>query len=986
MEKQALEKKLDSAYNSFCPCLKGILKTEVTLDNFKDQIERYVKSKSLIGLEKKIFELFLYLNPKKENFKTESNRTLIMNIFKYMLKSEIEEKNDETKKEESKNKDRVKFYEDSKEEEDKGNDMKTDITEEKKGIDANEIIKLLFKIYKNDNLIQILFSDVSDICNLEEYLEMILLFLPDRETQQITKVIKNNYRGENERKVIDLFQNTIFKKINLKSEKGFKFLKEVLSEYLKDKNNFINTIHGIEKKYIIQNKMLRCVKCFNLPFFSINEDKKINISYKCKHDRPISSDKLQDILDYRFQCSCDQFLLDSYKNYICSNCQSIVCSLCLNNHFANCVSIFFIPMNEIDIKCAQHNEKFEAYCGLCEINLCKICCQEHFHYVEKEKDIILSEKDIITFKEIIKKYKISDNLLSSIENIVEDKLYIYDFQFFHFVRKVLGNDKINSKLFNEFFGEEFKNYYKYMISGIQSDNHYYLNLLKQMHDYYSNLIEKENIKINANYSNFYTSNFLTYLENKSEIMNNNMMKFSLALRYFQAIYDIKVQMQILNQNDELKTGLINIQENNILAKCILSSETLYQQELLKLIDRSIAENIIIYLIQKFPLSFAKIDFNLNIYNDLEKLYKNEQEKLNKIKSEYKEKINKFFSEDNQIEKGNKIIFEKSITYGKASIPVKELNKMLEFLFYIKGQGNFTAHPKTLKTFAINPYPHKNNILNKKDNPEEAKNKIEQLFKYEFMKRNFNSEVFPKDLLDCLFKYNFKPLVNCENDGELDNKIDEILNGLLIEMNGMKKDEKMFENYLSKEKQLEEIKKEFDNINKENNLIIPKKLKGFFERLDKVLDNEKSCISFLYRLNSNKYESSIIGKYYEFYALCLNYIITKKLVIRDEEINEYHKAREETMNLIESKNKIIFLLTNLNEKLKNLDNLRDYEPIINEEKITEYVNKAMNSGTTEKIDLAKIRETLAKLVTKKIDWTASKNCSLSTLLFLEQNNK
>ena len=116
-----------------------------------------------------------------------------------------------------------------------------------------------------------------------------------------------------------------------------------------------------------------------------------------------------------------------------------------------------------------------------------------------------------------------------------------------------------------------------MIREIQNNNHYYLNLLKQIHDYYSNLVEKEKIKINGNYSTFYTSNFLTYIENKSDIINNNIMKFTQTIKYFQAIYDIKVQKQILNQNDELETGLINIQENNILAKCILSSEALYQQ-------------------------------------------------------------------------------------------------------------------------------------------------------------------------------------------------------------------------------------------------------------------------------------------------------------------------------------------------------------------------------------------------------------------------
>ena len=37
-----------------------------------------------------------------------------MNIFKYILKSDIEEKNDETVEEENKNEDKIKIYEDSK--------------------------------------------------------------------------------------------------------------------------------------------------------------------------------------------------------------------------------------------------------------------------------------------------------------------------------------------------------------------------------------------------------------------------------------------------------------------------------------------------------------------------------------------------------------------------------------------------------------------------------------------------------------------------------------------------------------------------------------------------------------------------------------------------------------------------------------------------------------------------------------------------------
>ena len=63
-------------------------------------------------------------------------------------------------------------------------------------------------------------------------------------------------------------------------------------------------------------------------------------------------------------------------------------------------------------------------------------------------------------------------------------------------------------------------------------------------------------------------------------------------KYFNAIKDIKIQKQFFNNEIEFKKILINIEEKNIFIKCLLSSETLYQQELLRLIDRSIAESII----------------------------------------------------------------------------------------------------------------------------------------------------------------------------------------------------------------------------------------------------------------------------------------------------------------------------------------------------------------------------------------------------------
>ena len=86
-------------------------------------------------------------------------------------------------------------------------------------------------------------------------------------------------------------------------------------------------------------------------------------------------------------------------------------------------------------------------------------------------------------------------------------------------------------------------------------------------------------------------------------MKNNNTKFSLLLKYFNILYDLQVQKKLFNNEVEIKKGIINIEENKILIKLISSSEAIYQKELLKLIDRSIAESIIVYLIEEYPNYF-----------------------------------------------------------------------------------------------------------------------------------------------------------------------------------------------------------------------------------------------------------------------------------------------------------------------------------------------------------------------------------------------
>ena len=108
------------------------------------------------------------------------------------------------------------------------------------------------------------------------------------------------------------------------------------------------------------------------------------------------------------------------------------------------------------------------------------------------------------------------------------------------------------------------------------------------------------------------------------------MKFSLLIKYFQTIYELKVRKQIFGNIIEIKDGLIKLEENNILIKNISESETLYQKELLKLIDRSIAENLIVYPTENYPNNFCKIDLSFNIYNDIKKYYKYNKEGFEKF--------------------------------------------------------------------------------------------------------------------------------------------------------------------------------------------------------------------------------------------------------------------------------------------------------------------------------------------------------------------
>lgn len=890
---------------SYYSLLKVILKDErVTEENSELKIKGYINSKNMNRIEKKLFELLLYINPKKENFKSDLNRKFIINIMKYLLN--IKEVININKNEDSK---------------------ESDISENK---DVNkvtsELIEKCAKIFDEDKLIKILFNDIPNIENKAEYLEMILMFIPEKEIQQIIKVIKNNLGKDNNKKeIIDIFQ-IISKKTNLKTEKGFEYLKDVLIHFLNCKNKFISSLNEVENRYIMKNKMLRCKQCFTLPTFSMNNENIINISYKCNKIHSVENTSEDDIIKYEFKCiSCKELILECNKNYLCSNCKNIICPLCSQEHFEKCITIFFIPINEIDTICCEHKENFELYCCLCDINLCKRCSKEHYHYVEKEKDINIEKEQINKFNDIVKNNdKTNTNIKSAINNILQENKYQNNPQFIYFIRKVLGYEtKTNCKLFNEFFDEEFKKYYANMINQIKLGNYYFLNKLINFLDYY------ENKKINGQYLIFSSTHNAKNSKQHIDILKKITLKLAILTKYFQANNDLKVQRQIIDNEIEIKNGLINLEENKILIKSILNSETLYRQELLKLIDRSLSENIIVYLIEKFHNNFKKIDLDLYTFTDIKRYYKNNPTKFEEIIINNEDIIKTCLNDalncdEENDEKENKIIFEKPISIGNINISVIELNQILQFLFYIKEKGNFTAHPKSEKKAIINPNSHTLKLSKNNDDINKVEERMKKLLKSEYMKKYFAYEIKPKAIFDCLFESKFKPLINCENDVEINNKIDVIFNELFSGLNEYPKIEKKFEVYTKIINELKGIYEELnENFNfKEESEIKPSLPNEFFERMDKILNDEQKCISFLYKLNNNEYESSLTGECYMFSFYCLNYVTKKILIKINEKINHYQKVKEELEHVLQSKEQILSLLHELNKKVENLEEIHE----------------------------------------------------------------
>ena len=160
---------------------------------------------------------------------------------------------------------------------------------------------------------------------------------------------------------------------------------------------------------------------------------------------------------------------------------------------------------------------------------------------------------------------------------------------------------------------------------------------------------------------------------------------------------------------------IELEKINIRKNCVNNSNDKNKKNIIKLLNRSISENILRYLLINYPNHFRKIKLNYNIYKNIEDTFKDKnQDLLNRLNSQNKNIINEFLdkmkiNESQNIEENEKtdedeetndteeqnnfVIFDQEIKVKSKTISANDLNEILNYLFYIKEIGNFSAYPK-----------------------------------------------------------------------------------------------------------------------------------------------------------------------------------------------------------------------------------------------------------------------------------------------------
>ena len=571
-------------------------------------------------------------------------------------------------------------------------------------------LELINNIFKKSPPFNVMIEFQENISKDKQYLEVFFkIMIISKNIKDIIKGIKFLFNIE-----IPNIENQL-NKLSFDNPYSILLLRDLINKLIINKNK-------IEEKIILNNVITNlkkyypfyCPKCLGILYISFLDKCEI-FCYKDKfYSIPEDINELKNDLNFKINCKNCKNKIELYeKNYKCLNCGKYFCDNCAYDHRKKDIKNVLINIYECGFICEAHCELYSSFCAVCKLNLCEICKETHVHKIDQE--IYKINEELIE-----KNLKKNLNEISELKEYISVRLsliYKYMKAFFFnnlsiklsiwFQEKIKREDKVNSSkfYFHKFFDEDFKKYYSKLIKYVSEGKSEYFHLLLLIKERY----EQSKFNIDESYMGFERN----YLETKFEryIDINNLISRVKEAFTWMDLNDkiIRQNNKIIKLNNKSKKLKTEIELLKIKIIALMKSNKLYESNLIKLLNRYLADFLIRKIFQKYPKDFFPIKINFNIFYEIKTNFKdiiiknncyedflNDSKNILNLNGSFedlseKEKKEKIELLMKNIKNENKIFFINPLKIQNETFSVEEMNFILDTLFYFKAPGNIISN-------------------------------------------------------------------------------------------------------------------------------------------------------------------------------------------------------------------------------------------------------------------------------------------------------
>ena len=244
----------------------------------------------------------------------------------------------------------------------------------------------------------------------------------------------------------------------------------------------------MELFYVENTKYItKCPECLEIVGIKINYEN-FTLSVQCKDGHNKDELPFNEFEDkyikpsqiYKCKCHyCFKLLNDDTINFKCLQCNKLLCSNCVNNHFKETKhnTEKFIQKYQL---CEKHNQKYNFFCETCKQNICDKCKKSHRkHTIKSILNLIPTKTKLDSVNNSLEEFdKKVDELLSLMRKYKEeiDKRYTQINGFFQFLKNI-NNYLLNNFNSNYFDYYNFENF-NYLFDSLKDDNIFDINKYK----------------------------------------------------------------------------------------------------------------------------------------------------------------------------------------------------------------------------------------------------------------------------------------------------------------------------------------------------------------------------------------------------------------------------------------------------------------------------------------------------------------------------